>query len=200
MSNDSFFMQVTAAPVSNRQEKVLFPALTANLVLILSRLKGVIISNSLLQVAMEIVHKLRINCGMTLGAWMRGVISLMSKNPAAVPVDLFLSLLITVAGHIHFRPVGTSSSVSARFVLMDSFPAFVLSVVQYLAIEAVLAIPVGVVASSGLKLFVVRLHIVGFLGCVGKFHVPLVLEGGNLVLVLPGVGVAFLVNGGNGFQ
>ncbi len=41
-------MQVTAAPVSNSQEKVLSPALTANLGLILSPLKGVIISNSLL--------------------------------------------------------------------------------------------------------------------------------------------------------
>jgi hypothetical protein len=82
-------MQVTAAPVSNNQEKVLFPALSASLGLILSPLKGVIISNSLLQDAMEIVHKLRINCGMTLGAWMRGVIRLMSENLAAVPVDLF---------------------------------------------------------------------------------------------------------------
>ncbi len=60
-------MQVTAAPVSNSHEKVLSPALTANLGLILSPLKGVIISNSLLQVVIE----LRINCGMTLGAWMR---------------------------------------------------------------------------------------------------------------------------------
>jgi hypothetical protein len=71
-SNDSLFMQVTAAPLSNNQEKVLFPALTANLDLILSPLKGVIFSNCLLQVAIEIVHELRINCGMTLGAWMRG--------------------------------------------------------------------------------------------------------------------------------
>jgi len=39
---------------------------------------------------MEIIHKLRINCGMTLGDWMRGVIRLISENPAAVPVDLFL--------------------------------------------------------------------------------------------------------------
>jgi hypothetical protein len=84
-----YFMQVTAAPVSNNHEKVLFPALTAILGLILSPLKGIIISNSLLHVAIEIVHKLRINCGMTLGAWMRGVIRLFKENPAAVPVDLF---------------------------------------------------------------------------------------------------------------
>jgi hypothetical protein len=39
---------------------------------------------------MEIVHKLGINCGMTLGAWMRGVIRLMGENPAAVPVEISL--------------------------------------------------------------------------------------------------------------
>jgi hypothetical protein len=61
-------MQVTAAPVSKSHEKVLSPSLTANLGQILSPLKGIMISNSLLQVAMVIVLKLRINCGMTLGA------------------------------------------------------------------------------------------------------------------------------------
>ena len=75
-SNDSLFMQVTAAPVSNNQEKVLFPALMANLGLILSPLRGIIISKSSLQVPIEIVHKLRIYCEMKLGAWMRGVIRL----------------------------------------------------------------------------------------------------------------------------
>ena len=89
-SKDCLFIQVTAAPVSNSHEKVLSPTLMANLGLILSPLKGVIISNSLLQVAIETVHKLRINCGMTLGAWMRGVIRLFKEKPAAVPVDLFL--------------------------------------------------------------------------------------------------------------
>jgi hypothetical protein len=67
--NNSLFMQVTAAPVSNNQEKVSCPSLTDNLGLILSPLKGVIISNSLLQVAIEIVHKLRINCWMMLGGY-----------------------------------------------------------------------------------------------------------------------------------
>jgi hypothetical protein len=83
-------MQVSAAPVSNSHEKVFSAALTVTLGLILSPLKGIIISNSLLQVAIEIVHKLRINCGMTLGAWMRGIIRLFTEKPAAVPVDLFL--------------------------------------------------------------------------------------------------------------
>ncbi len=85
-------MQVTAAPVSNSHEKVLSPALTANLGLILSPLKAGIISNSLSQVAIEIVHKLRINCGMTLGAWMRDVIRLFIEKLAAVPVDLSLAV------------------------------------------------------------------------------------------------------------
>jgi len=78
-------MQVTAAPVSNSHEKVLSPALTAHLGLIFSKLKGVIKSNSLLQVAIEMVHKLRINCRMMLGAWMRGVIRLFNEKPAGVP-------------------------------------------------------------------------------------------------------------------
>jgi hypothetical protein len=47
---------------------VLSPALTSDLGLILSPLKGIIIANSLLQVAIEIVQKLRINCGKMLGA------------------------------------------------------------------------------------------------------------------------------------
>jgi len=32
------------------------------------------------------VHKLKISCGMMLGVYMRGVIRLMSKNPAAAPI------------------------------------------------------------------------------------------------------------------
>ncbi len=151
-------MQVRAAPVSNNQQKVLVPALTANLGLILSPLKGIIISNSLLEVAIEIVHKLTINCGMMLGAWMRGVIRLMSKNPAAVPVDLFH--FDHVAGHVHFRPIGTSLFVSAWLVFMNSFLAFILGVVLDLAVETVLPVPVGVVAGAGLKLFIARLHCV----------------------------------------
>jgi hypothetical protein len=82
-------MQVTAAPVSNSHEKVFFPALTSNLGLILSPLKSFIISNILLHVVMEMVHKLRINCGMMLGVWIRGVIRLFREKPAAAPEDLF---------------------------------------------------------------------------------------------------------------
>ena len=60
-SKDCLFIQVTAAPVSKSQEKVLLPALTVRRGLILSPLEGIIISKSLLQVAIETVHKLRIN-------------------------------------------------------------------------------------------------------------------------------------------
>jgi hypothetical protein len=74
-------MQVTAAPASNSHEKFFFPALTSNLGLILSPLKGFIISNILLHVVMEMVHKLRINCGMMLGVWMRGVIRIYIEDP-----------------------------------------------------------------------------------------------------------------------
>jgi hypothetical protein len=46
---------------------VLFPALTNWLGLILSTLKGDMISKNSLQVAMDTKHKLKINFGMTLG-------------------------------------------------------------------------------------------------------------------------------------
>ncbi len=93
---------------------------------------------------------------------------------------LIFFILITVAGHILFRSVSTSLSVSARFVLSDSFLTFILCVVLDLAVEEVFAIPVGVAARSDLKTFVARLYIIGFLGFVGKFHVPLILEGSSL--------------------
>jgi hypothetical protein len=99
-------MQVTAAPLSNSHEKVLFPVLTAYLGLILSQLKGLIISNSLLQVAIEIVYKLRIICGMMLGVSMRGVIRLfLVKNWL---LSLFISVLlftVVIAFHIPSRHV-----------------------------------------------------------------------------------------------
>ncbi len=138
-------MQVTAAPESNSHEKVLSPALTANLGLILSPLKGVMISNSLLQVAMEIVHKLRVNCGMTLGAWMRGVIRLFNENRL---LSLLISFLNFVC-HIHFRPIGSSLFVFARFIVFNSLPAFFLSVVLDFAVEAILPVRVPVVLASG---------------------------------------------------
>jgi hypothetical protein len=62
-------MQVTADSASNNtQEKFLFPVHLEILGFTLFPLKGVMFSKSLLQVAMDTVHKLKINCGMTLGA------------------------------------------------------------------------------------------------------------------------------------
>ncbi len=79
-SKEVFVIQVTEAPVSNSQEKVFPPAIAVVLGLILSPLKGVIRSKNLLHVAIEIVHKFKINCGMTCGAYMRGVMMLLVKN------------------------------------------------------------------------------------------------------------------------
>jgi hypothetical protein len=65
-------MTVTTAPVSKSLEKVLFPTLTISGGLISYPLKGVIISKSSVQVAIEIVHKRKISCGMMLGVGMMG--------------------------------------------------------------------------------------------------------------------------------
>jgi hypothetical protein len=61
-------------------------------------------------------------------------------------------ILISVAGHIHFRPISTSLFVSAWFVFSNSPLAFILSMVLDFAVEAVLAIPVGVTSGTGLAL------------------------------------------------
>jgi hypothetical protein len=80
VSNEFFVIQVMEAPVSNSQEKVFPPAIAVILGLILSPLKGVIWSKNLLHVVIEIVHKFKINCGMTCGAYMRGVMMLFSEK------------------------------------------------------------------------------------------------------------------------
>ncbi len=72
VSKELFVIQVMEAPVSNSHENVFPPAIAVTLGLILSPLKGVIWLKNLLHVAMEIVHKFKISCGMTLGAYMRG--------------------------------------------------------------------------------------------------------------------------------
>jgi hypothetical protein len=74
-------IQVIEAPISNSHENYLPPPLAVSLGLILSALKDVIRSKNLLHVVMEIVHKLRINCGMTLGAFMRGAMMLFNEKP-----------------------------------------------------------------------------------------------------------------------
>jgi len=80
-------IQVMEAPVSNNHENVFPPAMALTLGLILSPLKGVIWSKHLLHVAMEIVHKFKINCGMTLGAFMRGAMTLFNEKPIQLHWD-----------------------------------------------------------------------------------------------------------------
>ncbi len=63
-----------------------------------------------------------------------------------------LSLLIsflTFVCHIHFRQIGSSLSVFARFIVFHSLPAFFLSVILDFAIKAVFPVPVAVVSNSG---------------------------------------------------
>jgi hypothetical protein len=57
----NLYSQVTADPVSITQEKFLFPVSPEIIGFALSPLKGVMFSTSLLQVAMDTVHKLKIN-------------------------------------------------------------------------------------------------------------------------------------------
>ena len=89
-SNEDFVIQVIDAPVSNSQEKVCPPTLAVSLGRILSPLKGVIRSKHLLHIAMEIVHKFKINCGMTLGAFMRGAMTLFNEKPKQLHWDCSL--------------------------------------------------------------------------------------------------------------
>ncbi len=94
---------------------------------------------------MEMVHKLRFNRGMTLGAWIRGVIRLFNEKRL---LSLLISVLTFIC-HIHFRPIGASLFVFAWFIVFDSLPAFFLSVVLDFAVEAVLPILVPFISISG---------------------------------------------------
>ena len=91
-------------PVSNNHEKVCPPALAVGL--ILSPLKGVIRSKNLLHIAMEIVHKFKINCGMTLGAFMRGAMTLFNEKPIQLHWDCcFVARYWGYRSRVHFWPV-----------------------------------------------------------------------------------------------
>jgi len=74
-------INVAEAPVSNSYENVLTPTLAVTLGLTLSPLNGVIWLKMLLHIAIDTVHKFKINCGMTLGAFMRGVMKLLIEKP-----------------------------------------------------------------------------------------------------------------------
>ncbi len=63
-----------------------------------------------------------------------------------------LSLLISVlifTCHVHFRPIGTSLFVLARFIVFNSLPALLLGMILDFAVEAVLSVPVSVFPVSG---------------------------------------------------
>ncbi len=79
--NNCAVIQVIEAPVSKSQEKVCPPAFAVILGLTLSPLKGVISLKNSLHVVMEMVHKFKINCGMTLGAFMRVAMMLFTDKP-----------------------------------------------------------------------------------------------------------------------
>jgi hypothetical protein len=67
IKNAQALMQVIATLMSKSQLNVLEPEVTLILGLILSPLEGILILQSLLQVAIEIAHKQIINCGITAG-------------------------------------------------------------------------------------------------------------------------------------
>ncbi len=63
-----------------------------------------------------------------------------------------LSLLISlgvIICHEHFRPIGSSLFVFARFIVSHSLSAFFLGVVLYFAVETGFPVPVAIVAASG---------------------------------------------------
>ncbi len=103
-----------------------------------------------------------------------------------------LSLLISVlviTGYKHFRPIGSSLFVLAWFIVFHSLSAFFLSVVLYFAVEAVLPVPVSVVAISGVASVAA---LTGSLVAVPALEsvIPSILEGRHFVL---GVFLIFIV-------
>ncbi len=74
-------IHVADAPVSNSHDNVLRSALVVALGLMLAPIKGLIWLKNILQVAIETTHKFKINCRMTLGAFMRGFVMLFIEKP-----------------------------------------------------------------------------------------------------------------------
>ena len=106
-------------------------------------------------------------------------------------LSLWISFLV-ITGHIHFRPIGSSLFVFARFIVFHSFSAFFLSVVLDFAIKAVFPVSVAIVTTSGVPSVVARRS--GSLVTVPALEsvVPFVLEGRHFVL---GVFLVILVFG-----
>ena len=89
---------------------------------------------------------------------------------------------MVITGHVHFRPIGSSLFVLARFIVFHSFSAFFLSVVLDFAVEAVFSVPVTVITTSCVPS--VGAHWSGSLIAVPALEsvVPPVLESRHLVL------------------
>ena len=106
-------------------------------------------------------------------------------------LSLWISFLV-VTGHIHFRPIGTSLFVLARFIVFHSLSAFFLRMVLDLAVKAVFPIPVTIITTSGISS--VGALRSGSLIAVPALEsvVPSVLEGRHFVL---GVFLVVLVFG-----
>ncbi len=99
---------------------------------------------------------------------------------------------MVVTGHIHFRPIGSSLFILARFIVFHSLSAFFLRMVLDLAVEAVFSVPVMVITTSGVPSVSARRS--GSLIAVPALEsvVPSVLEGRHFVL---GVFLVVLVFG-----
>ena len=106
-------------------------------------------------------------------------------------LSLWISFLV-ITGHIHFRPIGSSLFVLARFIVFHSLSAFFLSMVLDLAVEAVFPVAVAIVTTSGVSS--VRARLSGSLIAVPALEsvIPFVLEGRHFVL---GVFLVFVVLG-----
>ena len=55
---------------------------------------------------------------------------------------------MVITGHVHFRPIGSSLFVLARFIVFHSLLAFFLRMVLDFAVEAVFSVPVMVITTS----------------------------------------------------
>jgi hypothetical protein len=103
-------------------------------------------------------------------------------------LSLLISFLV-ITGHKHFRPIGSSLFVFAWFIVFHSLSAFFLSVVLYFAVEAVLPVPVSVVATSGVaSVAALTGSLVAVLAL--ELVIPLVLEGRHFIL---GIYLIFVV-------
>jgi hypothetical protein len=96
-------------------------------------------------------------------------------------LSLWISFLV-VTGHIHFRPIGSSLFVFARFIVFHSLSAFFLRMVLDLAVKAVFPVPVAIVTTSGVSSAGSRRS--GSLIAVPALEsvIPFVLEGRHFIL------------------